>query len=178
MFVTIKESFQEGMKRARVKKVINMTKEARTEEEKKKMVCALERGKLESVERGDMLTLAADTVVVHDGKVLGKPKDKAEAFSMLSKLSASTHEVYTGVCIAKGDKIHTFCEKSSVTFYPLTKKQIDAYIETGSPMDKAGSYGLQDDMGITFIRSVSGELSNVIGLPMGRVIEQTERINK
>ena len=148
------------------------------EKDPEKLVLALAEGKLESVARGDMPTLAADTVVAIGGKILGKPKDYDEAFNMLSELSGNMHTVYTGVCISKGDKKVLFCEKSDVYFHRLSDTQINAYIETGSPFDKAGSYGLQDDMGITFIEKVEGEISNVIGLPMGKTLEQIERINK
>ena len=148
------------------------------EKNPEKLVTALAKGKLESVKRGDMLTLAADTVVAIDGKIMGKPTDEKDAFDMLRALSGKTHTVYTGVCIAYGQKQRLFCEKSDVTFHKLSNKQIRDYIATGSPMDKAGGYGLQDDVAITFINTVTGEISNVIGLPMGRVMQETERITK
>ena len=147
-------------------------------ESPEQLVTALASGKLESVVRGDALTLAADTVVVQGNKVLGKPKDEAEAFSMLRALSGNEHYVYTGVCIALGGKVSCFYEKSTVTFHKLSDKQITDYIATGSPMDKAGAYGIQDDVAISFIKYVEGEISNVIGLPMGRVISEIERITK
>ena len=118
--------------------------------------------------------LSADTVVVHGGKVLGKPHNRDEAFSMLSALSDSTHTVFTGVCIIKNGSPQVFCERADVTFFPLTDVQIEKYIDSGSPFDKAGGYGIQDDAGIGFIKSLSGELSCVIGLPMGRVIDELE----
>ena len=118
--------------------------------------------------------LSADTVVVHGKKILGKPHDREEAFSMLQALSDSTHTVYTGVCIIKNGAPQVFCERADVTFFPLSDIQIEKYIDSGSPFDKAGGYGIQDDAGIGFIKSLSGELSCVIGLPMGRVIDELE----
>ena len=147
-----------------------------TERDPEKLVCLLAKGKNECIDMPHELVLSADTVVVLDGKILGKPKDRDDAFNMLRALSGRTHKVLTGVCISKGGKRALFCECSNVTFYELTDRQINKYIETGSPFDKAGSYGVQDDMGIGFVRSVTGELSNVIGLPMGRVISEINKI--
>ena len=123
----------------------------------------------------DDIVLSADTVVCLDGKILGKPKTREEAYGMLTSMSGNTHVVYTGVCIKKGPKSFVFYDKAKVTFHPLTQKQINAYIDTGSPFDKAGAYGVQDDMGIAFVKKVTGDLSCVIGLPMAKVIE---RLNK
>lgn len=149
-----------------------------TESDPEKLVLALAKGKNECVcgEYKDIPVLSADTVVAIDGKILGKPRDRSEAFEMLSMLSDNTHTVFTGVCISLGGKTRTFCEKTLVTFYPLTDIQIEKYIDSGSPFDKAGGYGVQDDMGIGFVKTVNGELSNVIGLPMGSVINQLKRI--
>ncbi len=143
-----------------------------------KLVMALASGKMSSIETNSSLTLSADTVVAIDGQVLGKPENYDSAYEMLSTLSGNTHSVYTGVCISYKGQNHVFCEESKVTFYKLSDYQIQEYIKTGSPFDKAGSYGIQDDMGIFFVRSVEGEISNVIGLPMGRVIAEIERIIK
>jgi len=143
------------------------------EKNPKKLVMRLARGKGEDVagDYPDDIVLSADTVVCLDGKILGKPKTEREAFDMLSSMSGNTHVVYTGVCIKKGTKSYVFYDKAKVTFHPLTKKQIDAYIATKSPFDKAGAYGVQDDMGIAFVKKVAGDLSCVIGLPMGKVID-------
>ena len=137
----------------------------------------LAEGKGKSVAKDfyDGIVLSADTVVCLDGKILGKPKTRQEAYDMLTSLSGNTHVVYTGVCIKKGAKSYVFYDKAKVTFHPLTQKQINAYINTGSPFDKAGGYGIQDDMGIAFVKKVTGDLSCVIGLPMAKV---TERLNK
>ncbi len=124
------------------------------------------------------IVLSADTVVCLNGKILGKPKSKQEAYDMLMSLSGNTHTVYTGVCIYKNSKCRVFYDKADVTFHPLTKKQIDAYIESGSPFDKAGGYGIQDDVGIGFVKKVKGDLSCVIGLPMGKVIKQLQKLRE
>lgn len=147
-----------------------------TERDPEKLVALLAREKNRCVRGFDIPVLSADTVVATDSEILGKPTDEEDAFNMLSTLSDNTHTVYTGVCIYADNKEITFVEKSRVTFYPLTEKQIRAYIATGSPMDKAGSYGVQDDMGIAFVKEVQGELSNVIGLPMGSVISHLKEI--
>lgn len=111
--------------------------------------------------------LGADTVVCLDGKVLGKPKDEEEAKRMLSALSGREHEVFTGVCISypdgDGRKTLVASDCTSVYFEPLSASQIEAYVKTGSPMDKAGAYGIQDG---GLVRAIGGSMSNVIGLPI------------
>lgn len=146
----------------------------------KQLVKTLAFGKGDQVRREypDDIVISADTIVVKDGKVLGKPKTRDEAFCMLRSLSNSTHLVYTGVCIAKGKKTKTFVCRAKVRFHPLTDVQIEQYIDSGSPFDKAGSYGVQDDDGIGFVKSVKGELSCVIGLPIGRVIKELQKIKE
>lgn len=111
--------------------------------------------------------LGADTVVCLDGKVLGKPKDEADAKRMLSALSGRVHEVYTGVCICYTEqgvqKTLVASDCTRVQFETLSPSQIEAYVKTGSPMDKAGAYGIQDG---GLVRSIEGSMSNVIGLPI------------
>jgi septum formation protein len=111
--------------------------------------------------------LGADTVVAIGNKVLGKPKDEADAFQMLSKLSGRTHEVYTGVCMLypeNGEIKKTVAfAKTDVYFNTLTKEQIIRYVQTGSPMDKAGAYGIQDG---DLVERIDGSFSNVVGLPV------------
>lgn len=123
----------------------------------------------------DGTVVAADTVVCLDGHILGKPKDRDDAVLMLSRLSDNTHTVYTGVCIVKNGDVFCKTVGAKVTFHPLTDKQIEMYVDSGSPYDKAGAYGVQDDAGIGFVKSVAGELSTVVGLPMSVIIEQIER---
>lgn len=115
----------------------------------------------------DKAVLGADTIVCLNGEVLGKPKDEADARRMLSALSGNTHEVFTGVCISypKGGTRQTLVSSdcTKVRFLPLTQAQIEAYIQTGSPMDKAGAYGIQDG---GLVASIVGSESNVVGLPI------------
>jgi septum formation protein len=121
-----------------------------------------------AVKYPDRIVLAADTVVTLDGEVLGKPKDEREAASMLRLLSGKTHSVFTGVCIAEKGKIKSFTESTRVKFYELTEDEIDAYVRTGEPMDKAGAYGIQG-RGCLFVRSIEGDYFNVVGLPVAKV---------
>lgn len=107
--------------------------------------------------------LGADTVVALDGEILGKPKDEADALRMLTALSGRTHEVYTGVCLITADgKERTEADCTKVRFFTLTEAQIRAYIQTGSPMDKAGAYGIQDG---GLVENIEGSFTNVVGLP-------------
>ena len=130
------------------------------------------------IEKGIVIT--ADTIVVIDNHILGKPKSKAEAKRILGKLSGRTHCVYTGFSIynSENNKVITSAEKTSVTFRKLFEKEIDDYIATGSPMDKAGAYGIQDDFGAVFIEKIEGCYYNVVGLPLAKVYSSLVRIVK
>ena len=119
--------------------------------------------------------IAADTVVALDGGIMGKPSDKSEAFQMLSELSGRTHEVYTGVTVMHGEKLFTEFERTSVRFRELTQREISAYIETGEPMDKAGSYGAQG-IGSLFVEGIEGDFFNVMGLPLCRLSKMLEKL--
>ncbi|MEG1923017.1 MAG: Maf family protein [Clostridia bacterium] len=110
--------------------------------------------------------IGADTVVVMEGKVLGKPKNPSQATSMLKLLSGRSHLVYTGICLLYKDKKRNFVDESRVTFYELTDTQIADYIKTGSPFDKAGGYGVQDS---GFVQDIEGSYHNVMGLPTKRL---------
>ena len=112
--------------------------------------------------------IAADTVVALDGVVLGKPADEEEAFRMLSLLSGNRHQVYTGLTVLRREQVFSQWEETSVTFRPLTAEEIEAYIATGEPMDKAGAYGIQG-YGALFIEGISGDYYNVMGLPVCRL---------
>lgn len=114
------------------------------------------------------LVIAADTVVVLDGRILGKPANEKEAFSMLSLLSGRTHEVYTGVTVRKGTHFQSIHEISSVCFRPLSEEEILQYIATGEPMDKAGAYGIQG-YGALLVSGLQGDYFNVMGLPICRL---------
>lgn len=120
------------------------------------------------------LIIAADTVVAVDGQVLGKPHSIQQAHEMLSALSGREHTVYTGVTVCRGGQILTQHEATTVRFRPLTAQEIDAYIATGEPMDKAGSYGIQG-RGALLVEGISGDYFNVVGLPvcrLGRMLTQ------
>ena len=138
-------------------------------------VQALARQKAEAVVAlcPDGTVIGADTVVVLDGMIFGKPRDAADARRMLQLLSGRTHEVYTGVCLCRGGTAETFFVCTRVTFYPLTDREIDAYIATGEPMDKAGAYGVQG-RGCTLVRGIEGDYFNVVGLPVAELYRRLE----
>lgn len=123
----------------------------------------------------DVLVIGADTVVVKDGKILGKPADEADARRMLHLLQGSIHQVYTGVClITKKDgqtQIHRFYESTDVEFYPMSEEEITNYVATKEPMDKAGAYGIQGSCAI-YIRGIRGDYNNVVGLPIARLYHE------
>jgi len=113
----------------------------------------------------DSLIIGADTVVVHNNIILGKPRDKIDAFNMLKSLSNDTHFVATAVCLIKNEKVLKDIEITYVTFRKLSDDDIKSYIELKNPLDKAGSYGIQDE-GFDFSIKIDGELDNVIGFPI------------
>ena len=117
------------------------------------------------------MIVGADTVVAYQGQILGKPTDEADAKRMLKMLSGQTHEVYTGVCVIEDGKTKTFYEETKVTFYEISDEQIDYYIKTGEPMDKAGSYGIQGKAAV-FIKGIEGDYYNVVGFPIARFLQE------
>lgn len=119
----------------------------------------------------DEVILSADTVVSFDNKILEKPKDKHDAFQMLSLLSGTKHTVFTGVTIRSADKKVTFAEKTEVAFWALSGSEIDEYLSTDEPYDKAGAYGIQG-AGAMFVKKINGDFYNVVGLPISRVIRE------
>lgn len=120
------------------------------------------------------MIVGADTVVAYQGQILGKPTDKADAKRMLTMLSGQTHEVYTGVCVIEDGKTKTFYEETKVTFYEISDEQIDHYIKTGEPMDKAGSYGIQGKAAV-FIKGIEGDYYNVVGFPIARFLQEIRK---
>ncbi len=128
----------------------------------------------------DILIIGADTVVAYDGQILGKPKDEADAKRMLSMLSGNTHSVYTGVTLCLIDKNGrvgevVFAEKTDVTMFPISEEEIERYVATGEPMDKAGSYAIQGKSAI-FIEKIDGDYNNVVGLPITRIYQKLKDI--
>ena len=111
------------------------------------------------------LVLGADTVVALDGRILGKPRDEADAFAMLRALSGRQHTVYTGMALKQGERELWDTAEARVWFRPMEDREIRAYIATGSPMDKAGAYGAQD-LAALFVERIEGEFYTVVGLPM------------
>lgn len=128
-------------------------------------VARVSRLKALTVSRGEEdIVIAADTIVVCQGKVLGKPHSEAEAASMLRLLSGRDHQVMTGCTILYGDRVETFTEVTSLHFCPLSEKEIQKYVQSGEPMDKAGAYGIQGGAAL-FCEKLEGDYYNVMGLP-------------
>ena len=124
----------------------------------------------------DIMVIGADTIVAYKDRILGKPKSCEEAKEMLTLLSGNTHEVYTGVTIViiyKDGRAgeYSFYESTDVTFYPLKEKEIDEYISSGEPMDKAGAYGIQGSFS-KYVKKIDGDFNNVVGLPVSRLYHE------
>lgn len=122
----------------------------------------------------DALVIGSDTIVKIGNDVLGKPHSLDEARKMLKELSDNTHEVVTGVTIIYKDEIDTFSSVAEVTFYPLSDEEIEEYIHTNEPMDKAGSYAIQGD-GAKFIKSINGDYYSIVGLPIAKVYHKIKK---
>jgi septum formation protein len=116
----------------------------------------------------DAIVIGADTIVVIDDEILNKPKSENDAKEMLRRLSGRTHTVFTGVSVVRTDVENpiTNYKATEVTFRDLTDREIELYVSTGSPMDKAGAYGIQDDIGAVFISHINGCYYNIVGLPL------------
>lgn len=128
----------------------------------------------------DILVIGADTVVAYEDEILGKPKDEKDAKRMLSLLQGNTHSVYTGITLVFIDKSgrtgeHCFYEKTDVTMYPMDEEEMDRYIASGEPMDKAGSYGIQGRCAI-YVKEIKGDYNNVVGLPVARLYQELKRV--
>ncbi len=125
----------------------------------------------------DKIVLAADTVVVLDEQILGKPEDRDDAIRMLMLLSGRTHRVITGVSLTKGTKEILFSETTLVRFHPITQNGIAHYVDHYHPYDKAGAYAIQEWIGVTGIHSIEGDFYNVMGLPVSRVVQELLKLN-
>ena len=119
--------------------------------------------------------IAADTIVVCDGKVLGKPRSREEAIAMLSLLSGRDHQVMTGCTVLRGQKSETFTEVTDLHFRPLSQTEIEKYVASGEPMDKAGAYGIQGGAAL-FCERIAGDYYNVMGLPVCRLGQTLKRL--
>ncbi|MFC2129828.1 Maf family protein [Bacteroidota bacterium] len=126
------------------------------------------------------LILGADTIVVLNNQILHKPKDEEDAFRILKTLSGNTHIVYTGIALidTENNKNITDVQATEVTFRELDDDEIQAYIETGSPMDKAGAYGIQDDFGAVFVSHINGCYYNIVGLPLELLYTSMKKLLK
>ena len=139
------------------------------------IVCSLAEGKCDEVfgKYPESTVIGCDTVVVFEGEILGKPKDKADALATLRRLSGKTHCVMTGVCIRnKHNKLIKY-DRTEVIFNDLTDEFINAYVESGSPLDKAGSYGIQDG---GLVKEYYGSYTNVMGLPVDLVRQMLQEV--
>lgn len=125
--------------------------------------------------RDNLLVITADTIVWHNGKVLGKPKDRREAIEMLTELSGDSHIVYTGVCVRTKDKEVSFFTESEVFFDELTSTEIEYYVDNYKPYDKAGSYGIQEWIGYVGVKRIEGSYFNIMGLPIQRLYKELKR---
>ena len=121
--------------------------------------------------------LAADTIVVHGDEIMGKPAGRNDAIQMLSKLSGKKHLVITGVCILFNSQETVFADTTEVEFHELSDEQIAFYVDTYKPFDKAGAYAIQEWIGVTGIRSITGDFYNVMGLPISRVVKILQSLN-
>ena len=126
----------------------------------------------------DEVVLTADTIVAIDGLILGKPESPDHAVEMLQRLSGRVHEVYTGVCLLHDGHYNKFYDRSEVFFRKLTNHEISSYVEKYQPMDKAGSYGIQQRIGLIGIERINGSYTNVVGLPTEKVYQQLVRLKK
>ena len=144
------------------------------------MVSSFGKNHREITTPSDILVIGADTVVAYEGNILGKPKDEEDAKHMLSMLSGNTHSVFTGVTLVLMDKTGragelVFFEKTDVTMHTMTESEIERYIATGEPMDKAGAYGIQGKCAI-YIEKIDGDYNNVVGLPISRLYQELKKI--
>ncbi len=157
---------------------VSQVEETITEKDPQLAVRQLARQKAAAVAAGqetDTLVIGADTVVVLDGKIMGKPQNQEEACEMLELLQGREHSVYTGVALLKVEKNEIreklFSQETRVRLYPMSKEEIQWYVSTGEPMDKAGAYGIQG-LCARFIERIHGDYNNVVGLPVGQLYQE------
>lgn len=144
----------------------------------KELSCQKAQSVAGEAEEGTII-IGADTIVAYEDCILGKPSDEEDAVQTLLKLQGNTHQVYTGVTVLLGEqgewKKHTFTERTDVTFYPVSEKEIQNYVKSKEPMDKAGSYGIQGSFGI-YVKGICGDYSNVVGLPVARLLYEMKQL--
>jgi septum formation protein len=135
------------------------------------------KNKASAIERKeDEIVIAADTIVVLEDEIIGKPADAEDARRILKKLSGNTHKVITGVVIMDGVEEIAFSDITEVSFYTLTDEQISFYIDKYKPFDKAGAYAIQEWIGVTGIEKINGDFYNVMGLPVSKVVKALQQI--
>lgn len=138
---------------------------------------ALRKAKAVADDHPDAIVIGADTIVVFQNEVLGKPASEKAATDSLRKLSGNQHTVYTGVALVQGGQETVFYEKTDVLFWELTEEEIAAYVATGEPFDKAGGYGIQG-LGATLVKKITGDYYSVVGLPIARLKRELDRFTK
>jgi septum formation protein len=136
----------------------------------KKAIAVQEKIKLEFPIHQGKWIIAADTIVVLENEIIGKPMDRSDAIAILQKLSGKTHRVITGVFLINDVESRNFSETTLVHFHPLTLAQIEYYVDQYQPYDKAGAYGIQDWIGVVGIRGIEGDFYNVMGLPVSKLL--------
>ena len=130
----------------------------------------------EVLPRSEQIILAADTIVVLENEVIGKPVDRADAIEILKALSGKTHKVITGVVLLQQENEIAFADTTEVSFHELTEEQITFYVDHYQPYDKAGAYAIQEWIGVVGIWSINGDFYNVMGLPVSRVIRELNKL--
>jgi septum formation protein len=131
---------------------------------------------LEDTNSNAYAILAADTIVVLNNKIIGKPTSPENAIEILTELSGKTHDVITGVCILQNENKIVFAERTEVSFHELTLSQIEYYVENYQPFDKAGAYAIQEWIGLVGIQSINGDFYNVMGLPVSKLVRELNNL--
>jgi septum formation protein len=131
---------------------------------------------IQSIFKESIPILAADTIVVLEGRIIGKPKDREDAVKILSTLAGKEHEVITGVVILHAEKEIAFAETTEVRFHELSLTQIEYYVDHYKPYDKAGAYAIQEWIGVVGIKTITGDFYNVMGLPVSRVVQALQNL--
>jgi len=139
---------------------------------------AIDKMELAKLKVQNSIIITADTIVVLGNKIIGKPENKKDAIKILTLLSGKVHKVYTGFCVVnqKTNKMIIDFEKTEVEFRKLKKDEIVDYVNSGSPMDKAGAYGIQDDFGAVFVKKINGCYYNVVGLPLTKLYKTLRKV--
>lgn len=138
---------------------------------------ATQKAKAIQQKAGDKIIIAADTIVVLNNQIIGKPVDRKDAIQILNKLSGNHHKVITAVVILKNEKIISFADATDVEFHSLTQSQIEFYVDKYKPYDKAGAYAIQEWIGVVGIKCIHGDFYNVMGLPVSRVMQELNKFS-